>query len=103
MAKRNPVFFSLGVDFSRLWRYAAGGTAKVFRSSVAAELAPTVSPLGLRQLRHPDTVPLSGDVGIPSLLKLLRLKSTLATKNNRIPFIDSKYIELDIPSERIKF
>ena len=59
-----------------------------------AELAPMVSPSGLGQLRHPDIVPLSGDVGIPSLLKLLRLKSTLATKNNRIPFIDSNTLNL---------
>ena len=48
---------------------------------MAAELAPMVSPSWLRQLRHPEIAPLSGDLGIPSFVKLLRLKSTLAAKN----------------------
>ncbi|MDD5680518.1 MAG: hypothetical protein PHI59_04675, partial [Candidatus Omnitrophica bacterium] len=89
-SQRNPVCFSLLVDFL---------TAKVFPRSVAAELAPMVSPSGLCQLRHPEIAPLSRDLGIPSLVKLLRLKSTCRCEKHRIPFKQRNY---DIPASGLQ-
>jgi len=47
---------------------------------VAAELAPALLRRGFRQHRHPEIAAYSGGLGIPSLLKLLWLKSTFAAK-----------------------
>ena len=62
----------------------------IFRISVAAELAPMGSPSGLRQLRHPEIVPLSGDLGIPSLLERASPKIDTRYEKHRIPFKQSK-------------
>ncbi len=81
--EKSDIFLARSRFFSRLSGIPFAGNGEVLSQLGGCRTQPSRSSgYGFKQLSRPEIVSLLADLGIPKLLKLLRLKSTLAAKKS---------------------